>query len=170
MKHYPHDIRKTADLIPYANNSRTHSDEQVNQIASSIKEFGFTSPILIDDQGGIIAGHGRVMAANKLSMDELPCITLEGLTEAQKKAYVIADNQLPLNAGWDLDKLKLEVDTLQELNFDIDILGLDTDLFLDNMPDFEPATEDEQGQLDELDPIYITCPKCGSEFNTRDAQ
>lgn len=114
-----------SDLIPYTNNSRTHSDEQVNQIASSIKEFGFTNPVLIDSEGGIIAGHGRVMAAKKLKLDEVPCVELKGLTEAQKKAYIIADNQLPLNAGWDLDMLKLELEALNEMEFDIDLLGFD---------------------------------------------
>ena len=82
-KHYEHSIQKVIDLIPYVNNSRTHSDEQVNQVAASIKEFGFTSPVLIDEQGGLIAGHGRVMAAKKLGLDDVPCITLTGLTEAQ---------------------------------------------------------------------------------------
>lgn len=135
---YKHSVRSISDLIPYVNNSRTHSDEQVNQIASSIKEFGFTSPILIDEDGGIIAGHGRVMAARKLSMDEVPCITLVGLTEAQKKAYIIADNQLPLNAGWDLDMLKLELDTLKELDFDIDLIGFDDD-FLSGLLEEEPV-------------------------------
>jgi len=127
-EHYQHSIQKVSDLIPYVNNSRTHSDEQVNQVASSIKEFGFTSPVLIDESGGIIAGHGRVIAAKKLNLEEVPCITLEGLTEAQRKAYIIADNQLPLNAGWDLDTLRLEVETLQELNFDLDLLGFDDDV------------------------------------------
>ena len=125
---YEHKIIKTADLIPYANNSRTHSEEQIKQIASSIKEFGFTSPVLIDEQGGIIAGHGRVMAAALLDLKEIPAIVLAGLTEAQKKAYIIADNQLPLNAGWDLDMLRLEVETLQELDFDLTLLGFDTDI------------------------------------------
>ena len=125
---YEYCIRKTSELIPYINNSRTHSDAQINQIASSIKEFGFTNPVLIDEQGGLIAGHGRVMAAKKLSIDEVPCIVLDGLTEAQKKAYIIADNQLPLNAGWDLDTLRLEVETLQELDFNIDLLGFDVDV------------------------------------------
>lgn len=116
---------KTVDLIPYVNNSRTHSDEQVTQIASSIKEFGFTNPILTDGEGGIIAGHGRLMAAKKLALGEVPTIVLDGLTEAQKKAYVIADNKLALNAGWDLDSLKLEVDMLSELDFDLTLLGFD---------------------------------------------
>lgn len=142
-EHYAHEIKSISDLIPYVNNSRTHSDEQINQIASSIKEFGFTSPILIDEQGGIIAGHGRIMAAKKLDIDEVPCIVLEGLTKAQKKAYIIADNQLPLNAGWDLDKLKLEIETLDELDFDIDLLGFD-DEFLNGLLD-----EETEGLTDE---------------------
>ena len=86
MTHYKHTIKPLADLIPYANNSRTHSDEQVNQVASSMKEFGFTNPVLIDESGGIIAGHGRVMAAQKLGLVDAPCIVLDGLTKAQKKA------------------------------------------------------------------------------------
>ena len=115
-------------LIPYARNSRTHSDAQVAQIAASIREFGFTNPILIDADGGIIAGHGRTMAARKLGLDEVPCIRLTNLTGAQKKAYVIADNNLALNAGWDIDMLKVEIDGLNELNFDIGVLGLGDDL------------------------------------------
>lgn len=129
--------KKTMDLIPYVNNTRTHSDKQVSQIASSIKEFGFTNPILIDAQGGIIAGHGRLMAANKLKMQEVPCIVLDGLTEAQKKAYIIADNKLALNAGWDEELLKLELENLKELDFDIDLLGFDADE-LDSLLNIEP--------------------------------
>jgi len=121
------DYVPTTDLLPYAMNSRTHSDEQVAQIAASIKEFGFTNPILIDDAAGIIAGHGRLMAAKKLKLTEVPTITLEGLTEAQKKAYVIADNKLALNAGWDTDALTAELRRLQELKFDLDLIGFDSD-------------------------------------------
>ena len=121
------EYRKTSELIPYVNNSRTHSDEQVTQIASSMKEFGFTNPLLLDEDGGIIAGHGRLQAATLLNMDEVPTITLSGLTKAQRKAYVIADNQLVLNAGWNLDTLKLEIETLQELDFDTEVLGFDDD-------------------------------------------
>ena len=126
------------DLIPYINNSRTHSDEQVMQVASSIKEFGFTNPILIDGEGGIIAGHGRLMAAKKLGLGEVPCIRLGHLTEAQRKAYVIADNQLALNSGWDLDVLKVEMERLEELDFDIDLLGFDDD-FLSSLLIEEPS-------------------------------
>lgn len=130
------DMVKTDDLIPYVNNSRTHSDEQVTQIASSIKEFGFTNPILTDGEGGIIAGHGRLMAAKKLGLIEVPTIALEGLTEAQKKAYVIADNQMALNSGWDLDQLRVEVERLSELDFDLDLLGFDGDV-LDKLLDID---------------------------------
>ena len=105
-------------------------------MAASINEFGFTNPVLIDESGSIIAGHGRVQAAKKLKMDSVPCITLSGLTEAQKKAYVIADNQLALNAGWDLDTLRLEVENLDELNFDLDLLGFDSDV-LEKLLDIE---------------------------------
>ena len=113
------------DLIPYARNTRTHSDEQVNQIVSSIKEFGFTNPVLIDEQNMIIAGHGRVMAANKLKLKKIPTISLNYLTEAQKKAYIIADNRLALNAGWDEDMLKVELEELNDLEFDISLLGFE---------------------------------------------
>ena len=121
------DYVPTTDLLPYAMNSRTHSDDQVAQIAASIKEFGFTNPILIDDAAGIIAGHGRLMAAKRLNLNEVPTITLEGLTEAQKKAYVIADNKLALNAGWDTEALTAELRRLQELDFDLDLIGFDSD-------------------------------------------
>lgn len=115
----------TKDLIPYARNTRTHSDEQVNQIVSSIKEFGFTNPVLIDKESMIIAGHGRVMAANKLKLSKVPTICLDHLTEAQKKAYIIADNRLALNAGWDEDMLKVELEELNDLEFDISLLGFE---------------------------------------------
>ena len=128
---------KRDQLIPYINNSRTHDARQVKQIASSIKEFGFTNPLLIDEDGGIIAGHGRLLAADLLGIDQVPTITLVGLTEAQRKAYVIADNQLALNAGWDLDTLKVELDRLTELDFDVDLLGFDDD-FLSSFLD-EPS-------------------------------
>ena len=119
--------RPLADLIPYARNSRTHSDGQVAQIAASIKEFGFTNPVLVDAEGGIIAGHGRVLAARKLGLAELPCIALGHLTPAQRRAYVIADNKLALNAGWDDAMLKLELGDLQGDGFDLALLGFTGD-------------------------------------------
>lgn len=116
-----------SDLIPYARNSRTHSDEQVAQIAASIREFGFTNPVLLDDKNGIIAGHGRVLAARKLKMDDVPAIRLSHLSEAQKRAYIIADNKLALNAGWDIDLLKLEIGELQADGFDLELTGFNAD-------------------------------------------
>lgn len=113
------------ELIPYANNSRTHSDEQVAQIAASIKEFGFNNPVLVDENDGIIAGHGRVLAARKLKLNEVPCIKLHHLSENQKKAYIIADNKLALNAGWDDEILKIELTDLLSEGFALDILGFD---------------------------------------------
>ncbi len=117
----------TEKLIPYARNTRTHSDEQVAQIAASIREFGFTNPILIDAQDGIIAGHGRVMAARKLGLTEVPCIRLAHLSEAQRRAYVIADNKLALNAGWDEELLAVELADLREMDFDLGLTGFDED-------------------------------------------
>jgi ParB-like chromosome segregation protein Spo0J len=114
---------KVSDLVPYVANSRTHSDEQVAQIAASIKEFGFTNPILTDGENGIIAGHGRLMAARKLGLAEVPTIPLVGLTAAQKRAYVIADNKLALNAGWDAALLSSEIAGLGEDGFDLSLLG-----------------------------------------------
>lgn len=128
-------------LIPYARNSRTHSDSQVAQIAASIKEFGFTNPVLIDGDGGIIAGHGRVMAARKLKLAEVPCIRLGHLTETQKRAYVIADNKLAMNSGWDNEMLKLEFAELTEQGFDLDLIGFSEEELAEILKDPEQLTE-----------------------------
>lgn len=117
--------KSVTELIPYAKNSRTHSDAQVAQIAASIKEFGWTNPILVDGDNGIIAGHGRLMAARKLGYDKVPVIELKDMTETQKRAYVIADNQLAMNSGWDTSLLTLELTDLQEEGFDLELLGFD---------------------------------------------
>lgn len=117
--------KKTDDLIPYARNSRTHDDAQVAQIAASIKEFGWTNPILLDGENGIIAGHGRVMAAQKLGESKVPTIELAHMTDIQKRAYIIADNKLALNAGWDIKMLKLEFEDLQAFDFDATLTGFD---------------------------------------------
>lgn len=109
---YEHQIVKIDDLIPYALNSRTHSEQQVAQIAASIREFGFTNPVLIDDQNNLIAGHGRVLAARKLKMSEVPAIIVTGLDERKRRALIIADNKLALNAGWDEKTLKIELEDL----------------------------------------------------------
>ena len=112
-------------LIPYGSNARTHSVDQVSQIAASMREFGFNNPILIDEGNGIIAGHGRLEAARLLGMETVPTITLAHLSEAQKKAYILADNKLALNAGWDMDMLQAELEGLQDLDFDLSLTGFD---------------------------------------------
>jgi DNA modification methylase len=148
--------KPVVDLIPYARNSRTHSEEQVNQIAASIKEFGFTNPIIIDEDNGIIAGHGRVMAAKKLGIDEVPCIQVTGWTKAQKKAYVIADNKLALNAGWDEEMLKLEFDELKELDFDISLIGFSDMELADLFPDDETEGLTDEDAVPELAEIPVS--------------
>ncbi len=157
MKEHEYIKKHIDELIPYANNSRTHSEEQVNQVASSIKEFGFTNPVLIDDDNGVIAGHGRILAAKKLNMEDIPCIRLKGLTEAQKKAYVIADNQLALNSGWDLDMLKIELDSLNEMEFDIDLLGFDDDFLNDLLPgeEVEGLTDEDEVPEPPEEPVSV---------------
>ena len=132
-------------LIPYAKNSRTHDDAQVAQIAASIKEFGWTNPILIDGDKGIIAGHGRLMAARKLKMDKVPVIELNGMTDAQKKAYVIADNRLALNAGWDNAMLTIELKDLEDEGFDLTLTGFDDaelDALLNPIEETEGLTDE----------------------------
>lgn len=114
-------------LVPYARNSRTHSDEQIGQIAASIKEWGWTTPVLVDEAGSIIAGHGRTLAAQRLKMTEVPVMVASGWSDAKKRAYIIADNKLALNAGWDNEMLRLEFADLQELGFDLELTGFDLD-------------------------------------------
>jgi|9_EtaG_2_1085328.scaffolds.fasta_scaffold09356_1 DNA modification methylase len=133
-------------ITPYARNSRTHSDEQVAQIAASIKEWGFTTPILIDTDGEIIAGHGRLLAAQRLGLEEVPTMTAKGWSEAQKRAYVIADNKLALNAGWNDEMLKIELDGLKELEFDLDLVGFSDDELakLLQEPEKEGLTDEDE--------------------------
>lgn len=147
----------TDSLIPYARNSRTHSDEQVAQIAASIKEFGFLNPIIIDGDNGIIAGHGRVMAAQKLGIKELPCIEASHLTDAQRKAYVIADNKLALNAGWDNDMLRIELDELGEMDFDLELTGFSLDEIDElQIEEIEEGLTDEDAVPDVVDdPVSV---------------
>ena len=156
-------------LVPYDRNARTHSPEQVAQIAASIQEFGFTNPILVDGKDGIIAGHGRLQAARELAMATVPVVVLDHLTPAQKRAYVLADNKLALNAGWNLDLLTTELNDLRSDDFDLSLLGWSADELsglLAPDPDFAPGTEDDQGQLDQTLPkeIDCRCPECGHEF------
>lgn len=165
------EVRKIGALIPFARNSRTHSDEQVAQIAASIREFGWTNPILIDGANGIIAGHGRLAAARKLGLDAVPVIVLDHLTDAQKRALVIADNKLALNAGWDFELLENEVRGLDDDGFDLALLGFNEDELANFILEvnFAPGTEDDQGRLDQLAPKMVICPKCHHEFDSREA-
>jgi DNA modification methylase len=123
----PYKTARVLDLVPYARNARTHSDTQVAQIAASIREFGFTNPILVDGERGVIAGHGRLLAARKLGMTEVPTLELSHLTPAQRRAYVLADNKLALNAGWDDEMLRLELGELRDAGFDLGLTGFDPD-------------------------------------------
>ena len=158
-------------LVPYARNSRTHSDEQVAQIAASIREFGFTNPVLIDAAGGIIAGHGRVMAAKQLGLDTVPCITLGHLSEAQKRAYIIADNKLALNAGWDNELLALELSALDGLGFDLELTGFDLGEIADLLGVGDAQDDAPPSSTKEIDPddysMGCKCPRCGFEFDDK---
>lgn len=129
-------------LIPYANNARTHSDDQIKKIQSSLREFGFVNPVLIDKEYGIIAGHGRVEAAKRENIKEVPCVMVEYLTPAQKKAYILADNRLAEDAEWNMDLVKLELQELQDLDFDLDLTGFDMDE-IDLNDDSGEAQDDE---------------------------
>jgi ParB-like chromosome segregation protein Spo0J len=115
--------RPISALLPYKNNPRTHSDEQVDRLAKSLERFGWTNPVLVDGANGVIAGHGRLLAARKLGIEAIPCIELSGLSEAQKRAYIIFDNKSALDAGWDADLLRIEIGSLQSMNFDLSLTG-----------------------------------------------
>jgi len=157
MKNKPKiEILKTDSLIPYARNSRTHSEAQVAQIAGSIREFGFTNPVLIDAENGIIAGHGRIMAAQKLGLTEVPCIRLDHLTETQRKAYVIADNKLALNSGWDDSMLALELAELQDDNFDLSLTGFDESELADLLAEtIEGETDPDDVPEPPVNPVTV---------------
>lgn len=146
---------KIESLIPYVNNARTHSDAQVAQIAGSIKEFGFNNPVLIDEESGIIAGHGRVLAARKLNLNTVPCIKLNHLSPAQRKAYILADNKLALNAGWDNDILRLELADITELGIDTDLTGFTLDEIAELNPQTTVGLTDEDA-VPEVPKIPIT--------------
>ena len=159
--------KKIEQLIPYARNSRTHSDAQVAQIAASIKEFGWTNPVLMDGDNGIIAGHGRVLAARVLGQTDIPTIELSHMTDIQKRAYIISDNKLAMNAGWDEEVLGLELTELKEFGFDFELTGFSINeinalTIIDNYP---------ESSAKEIDPddykMSDTCPKCGFEFNAK---
>ena len=148
--------RKVSDLVPYARNARTHSDEQVGQIAASIREWGWTVPVLVDGDGSIIAGHGRIMAAQRLGIEEVPCMVADGWTEAQKRAYVIADNKLAMNAGWDSELLAVEFGELQEDGFDLSLTGFGEDELAGLMADkTEGLTDPDEIPEPPADPVTV---------------
>ena len=140
------EYRKVSDLLPYARNARTHSDAQVSQLAASIKEFGFNNPVAIDADGMILCGHGRVMAAQKLHMTEVPTVCLSHLSETQVKAYILADNKLALNAGWDNDMLKVELEELKDSDFDLNLTGFSDEELKDIL--VEDPTESHEDNFD----------------------
>jgi ParB-like chromosome segregation protein Spo0J len=158
-------------LTPYARNSRTHSDQQVNQIAASIKEWGWTTPVLIDEDGGIIAGHGRVLAAQKLKINLIPVITAKGWSDAKKRAYVIADNKLALNASWDEEMLRLELAELDVAGFNLELTGFTGDdltqaMFGNDALDVTPDSSSKEIDVDDYK-MGHQCPKCGFEFDEK---
>lgn len=136
-----YEYRPVVELIPYARNARTHSEEQVQEIANSIKEFGFINPVIVDADNGIIAGHGRVMAAQLIGLEKVPCIVETHLTETQKRAYILADNRLAEKAGWDEELLRIELDDLKSVDFDLDLIGFS----LGDMEELFGDEEEEQG-------------------------
>jgi len=164
------EMRAISGLVAYARNSRTHSPEQVDQIAASMREWGWTNPVLVDEDGMIIAGHGRILAAKKLGLADAPVMVARGWSDAQKRAYVIADNKLALNAGWDMEKLAVEIGDLSGMGFDLALTGFSADEIkvITVVPEFAPGLESDQGRLDELAPKMVDCPHCGKAFDMRE--
>jgi ParB-like chromosome segregation protein Spo0J len=161
-------LKSVSELTANPRNARTHSKSQIKKIANSIKEFGFISPAIIDKKGILIAGHGRLEAAKTLGMEEIPCIIADHLTPAQLRAYMLADNRIQLDAGWDEDILKVELGELSEIGFNIDLTGFDVSEVSGHLrQNFEAGTEDDQGKLDELKPKMVKCPHCEKDFDSR---
>ena len=157
MEFYEHKIVQVEDLIPYALNSRTHNDAQIAQLAASIREFGFTNPILIDENNNIIAGHGRLLAARKAKMDQVPAVVVTGLDDRKRRALVIADNKLALNSGWDMDSLLVE---MQDLGSDFgELMGFSEKELLDMFK----TDEDQLPQEQELKATFEVAVECSDE-------
>lgn len=157
------------EIIPYARNPRKN-EAAIDKVAASLKEFGWRQPIVVDQEMVVIAGHTRLQAAKRLGMTNVPVHFAEGLTDSQIKAYRLADNRSGQEAEWDIDLLGLELVDLSDSDFDLEITGFsagELDLYMKE-PDFDPASECEQGKLDELEPKYIDCPHCGKEFDIRE--
>lgn len=151
-------------LIPYARNARTHTEAQVAQIAASMREWGWTIPVLIDDVGNVLAGHGRLLAARVLELTEIPVVIARDWTEAQKRAYIVADNKLSLNADWDHELLSIELDELRSLNFDLGLTGFDArelDVIL-GATALPEQTDYDESAADQVK--YVECPYCQQKF------
>lgn len=164
----------TASLIPYARNAKKHDASQVAKLAGSIREFGFNNPVLIDADNGIIAGHGRVLAAQSLGLEKIPCIRLGHLTDTQRRAYILADNRLAeIGGGWDEEMLKLELADLRELDTDFDLMGFDASLIEEKLnpsepsiPSITPESSAKEIDVDSFDMDH-RCPRCGFEFDSK---
>lgn len=159
----------TSDLIPYARNAKKHSAAQVSNLAASIKEFGFIAPVVISEDNTIIAGHGRVLAAQKLSLDRVPCVRASHLTDTQRRAYTLADNKLTELSEWDDEMLKVELDEIKLTGFDIELTGFDTS-FLDSIsnPVHKPIEGSKELNEDDFSDFDNKCPRCGFEFNVKE--
>lgn len=170
--------KKVSDLIPYVNNARTHNEENVIKLASSIKEFGFMAPIIISEDGGVIAGHGRLMAAKKLGLEKVPCVVESHLSEMQRKGYILADNRLALDSGRDDELLKLEMQTLNDNGFDMKMTGFNEDEVMNMLKvqehsvfdtalteaDFSSISSDDGSNSKKEKLVVHKCPKCGHLF------
>jgi ParB-like chromosome segregation protein Spo0J len=156
-------------LTEYENNARTHSDEQVDQIAASIVEFGWTNPLIVDEGYTLVAGHGRLAAAQSLGLETVPVLVIEDLDENRRRALSILDNKLPMNAGWDEEVLAAELAAISASDLNLGLLGFsDAELAeLVAEPNFSPGSQGEQGKLDSLEPKYTTCPHCGEVYDLR---
>lgn len=159
------EILPIANIVEYSSNARTHSADQIAQIAASIAQFGWTNPILVDERAELIAGHGRLAAARQLGMAEVPAIVIEGLSDDQRRALRLADNKLALNASWSDDLLRTELGELRDAGFDLGLTGWGPSELADMLdePSFGAVGIEDQGRLDERAPV--TCPECGHSFS-----
>lgn len=164
----------TSSLVPYARNAKRHDPAQISKLCGSIREFGFNNPVLIDSDNGIIAGHGRVLAAQSLGLEKIPCIRLGHLTDTQRRAYILADNRLAeIGGGWDEEMLKLELADLRELDTDFDLMGFDASLIEEKLnpsepsiPSITPESSAKEIDVDSFDMDH-RCPRCGFEFDSK---
>ena len=176
-------------LIPYIANARTHSEEQIAKLAASILEFGFTNPILVDGNDGIIAGHCRLTAARKINLDNVPVVVLDHLSDAQRRAYILADNKLALDSEWDEDLLSAELERLQEDEFNLDLIGFSDEELSDLLEDYDEGSASTEGLTDPdeipeepvipitkpgdvwlMGDVHYICEDCGTQFPPEEAQ